>query len=59
MRTLATTYTAIRYGPMPARDADVTEAWNSVDELQRVLREDAAFPERWRRRVDPAPLRRN
>jgi transglutaminase-like putative cysteine protease len=58
LHALATTYTAVRYGPTPAAAASATEAWGHVDEIDRALRGDASLRERWRRRLDPAPLRR-
>jgi transglutaminase-like putative cysteine protease len=58
LRHLAESYTAARYGSVTP-DADVAEqAWRDVSSVSAALRAGASVRERWRRRLDPTPLRR-
>jgi hypothetical protein len=57
LRSLAETYTATRYGPRPPGVDAADLAWEHVDEISRALRDGAPLRERWRRRLDPSPLR--
>ncbi len=58
LRRLAETYTAARYGTA-APDAEIVrQAWRDVKSVSSALRADAGIRERWRRRLDPTPLRR-
>jgi transglutaminase-like putative cysteine protease len=57
LRSLAETYTATRYGPRPPGVDAADLAWERMDEISRALRDDAPLRERWRRRLDPSPLR--
>jgi hypothetical protein len=58
LRDLAEAYSAARYGPTPP-DADlVRRAWRDAKSVSSALRAGAGVRERWRRRLDPTPLRR-
>ena len=58
LRHLAESYTAARYGSVTP-DADVAEqAWRDASSVSAALRAGANVRERWRRRLDPTPLRR-
>lgn len=59
LRDLAEAYSAARYGPTPP-DADlVRQAWRDAKSVSSALRADAGVRERWRRLLDPTPLRRS
>ena len=58
LRSLAVTYGAARYGPAPPAPDLARTAWLRVDEISAALVADAGRRERWRRRLDPTPLRR-
>jgi transglutaminase-like putative cysteine protease len=58
LRELAETYTATRYASTPPDRLVARAAWRDVGEVSSALRADAGLRERWRRRLDPTPLRR-
>jgi hypothetical protein len=58
LRSLAETYTAARYGVAPPDAGDAEQAWVFADAVGDALDGDVSVWVRWRRRVDPAPLRR-
>ena len=58
LRKLAETYTATRYGSAGPNAQDVGTAWRDVGAVSSALRAGAGLRERWRRRLDPTPLRR-
>ncbi|HMG27247.1 MAG TPA: DUF3488 and transglutaminase-like domain-containing protein [Acidimicrobiia bacterium] len=58
LRHLAETYSAARYGSA-VPDAEVARgAWRDASSVSAALRAGANARERWRRRLDPTPLRR-
>ena len=58
LRHLAESYTAARYGSVTP-DAEVArQAWRDASSVSAALRAGATVRERWRRRLDPTPLRR-
>jgi transglutaminase-like putative cysteine protease len=58
LRHLAESYTAARYGSATP-DAEIAEqAWRDASSVSAALRAGASVQERWRRRLDPTPLRR-
>jgi transglutaminase-like putative cysteine protease len=58
LRHLAENYTAARYGSLTP-DAEVAkQAWRDAGSVSAALRAGASVRERWRRRLDPTPLRR-
>jgi transglutaminase-like putative cysteine protease len=58
LRHLAETYSSARYGSVTP-DADRAEqAWRDASSVSAALRAGASVRERWRRRLDPTPLRR-
>jgi transglutaminase-like putative cysteine protease len=58
LRHLAESYTAARYGSATP-DAEVAkQAWRDASSVSAALRAGANVRERWRRRLDPTPLRR-
>jgi hypothetical protein len=58
LRHLAETYSAARYGAV-LPDAEVARgAWRDASSVSAALRAGANARERWRRRLDPTPLRR-
>jgi transglutaminase-like putative cysteine protease len=58
LRDLAQSYTAARYGSVTP-DAEVAkQAWRDASAVSAALRAGASVRERWRRRLDPTPLRR-
>ena len=57
LRTLARSYTIVRYGGGAASTDDADRAWAAVDELDAALDADLTRRERWRRRLDPSTLR--
>ena len=58
LRHLAESYTAARYGSVTP-DAEVAkQAWRDASSVSAALRAGASVRERWRRRLDPTPLRR-
>ena len=57
LRTLARSYTVVRYGVDAPSTDDADRAWEAVDELDRALDEGLTRRERWRRRIDPSTLR--
>ncbi len=56
MRDLARAYGAARYGDGVLAPDDASDAWSSVDELERALDDGASWTRRWRRRLDPSTL---
>jgi transglutaminase-like putative cysteine protease len=58
LRHLAEAYTAARYSPTPPDPELVRQAWRDAKSVSSALRADAGVRERWRRRLDPTPLRR-
>lgn len=55
---LARLYSAARYGrSAPSGDA-ARDAWDRAGAVTSALSEEATLTERWRRRLDPTPLRR-
>jgi transglutaminase-like putative cysteine protease len=58
LRHLAETYTAARYGPGAPDDQVARQAWRDASSVSAALRAGAGVRERWRRRLDPTPLRR-
>lgn len=59
LRHLAETYSAARYGPAAPDAEDARAAWRDATSVNAALRADASARERWRRRLDPTPLRRS
>jgi transglutaminase-like putative cysteine protease len=58
LRHLAETYSAARYGSV-VPDAEVARgAWRDASSVSAALHAGAGVRERWRRRLDPTPLRR-
>ena len=57
LRSLARSYTVVRYGDGPASTRRRRACWDAVDELDRALDEGLTRRERWRRRIDPSTLR--
>jgi transglutaminase-like putative cysteine protease len=58
LRHLAESYSAARYGSVTP-DAEVAkQAWRDASSVSAALRAGASVRERWRRRLDPTPLRR-
>ena len=58
LRLLAETYTAARYGADAPAPTEVARAWAQVGEIDRALVDDVSVWVHWRRRLDPAPLRK-
>ena len=59
LRHLAETYSAARYGSV-VPDADAARAaWRDASAVSAALRAGVTARERWRRRLDPTPLRRS
>jgi hypothetical protein len=58
LRELAATYSETRYGPRPPTREAADQAWRDADAVRVTLAAAANARERWRRRFDPAPLRR-
>jgi transglutaminase-like putative cysteine protease len=59
LRHLAEAYSAARYGSV-VPDAEVARtAWRDASSVSAALRAGAKARERWRRRLDPTPLRRS
>jgi transglutaminase-like putative cysteine protease len=59
LRHLAEAYSAARYGPTPPDTDVVRQAWRDAQSVSSALQADAGVRERWRRRLDPTPLRRS
>jgi hypothetical protein len=59
LRHLAETYSAARYGSVAPDAEDARKAWRDVISVSAALRAGASVRERWRRRLDPTPLRRS
>jgi hypothetical protein len=57
LRTLARTYSTVRYGNAATTAEEAQRAWESVDEIDRALDSGLSRRERWRRRLDPSTLR--
>jgi len=57
LRTLARSYSTVRYGNTITTADDAQRAWESVDEIDRALDTGLSRRERWRRRLDPSTLR--
>jgi hypothetical protein len=57
LRTLARSYTIVRYGEGGASAEEADRAWTAVEELDAALDADLTRRERWRRRLDPSTLR--
>jgi transglutaminase-like putative cysteine protease len=58
LRHLAETYSAARYGSVAPSDEVARQAWRDASSVSAALRAGAGVRERWRRRLDPTPLRR-
>jgi len=58
LRDLAETYTAARYASAPPDRLVARAAWRDAGAVSSALRSGAGLRERWRRRLDPTPLRR-
>jgi hypothetical protein len=58
LRQLAETYTATRYASTPPTARVAHRAWRDAGAVSAALRAGAGLRERWRRRLDPSPLRR-
>ncbi|HEY3096745.1 MAG TPA: transglutaminaseTgpA domain-containing protein [Acidimicrobiia bacterium] len=58
LRDLAETYTAARYASAPPDRLVARAAWRDAGAVSSALRSGARLRERWRRRLDPTPLRR-
>ena len=58
LRHLAESYTAARYGSVTPDAAVAKQAWRDASSVSAALRAGASVRERWRRRLDPTPLRR-
>lgn len=58
LRELAATYSETCYGPRAATGDAAEQAWRDADAIRMALAAAASVRERWRRRFDPAPLRR-
>jgi transglutaminase-like putative cysteine protease len=58
LQQLAETYTATRYASSPPDERRARQAWRDAGAVSSALRAGARLRERWRRRFDPAPLRR-
>ena len=58
LRHLAESYTAARYGSVTPDAAVAEQAWRDASSVSAALRAGASVRERWRRRLDPTPLRR-
>jgi hypothetical protein len=59
LRHLAETYSAARYGSVVPDADDARAAWRDASSVSAALRAGATARERWRRRLDPTPLRRS
>jgi hypothetical protein len=57
LRSLARSYTIVRYGESGASREEADRAWAAVEELDAALDADLSRRERWRRRLDPSTLR--
>jgi transglutaminase-like putative cysteine protease len=58
LRHLAESYTAARYGSVTPDVEVARQAWRDASSVSAALRAGASVRERWRRRLDPTPLRR-
>jgi transglutaminase-like putative cysteine protease len=58
LRELAEMYTAARYASAPPDRLIARAAWREVGAVSSALRAGTGVRERWRRRLDPTPLRR-
>jgi len=58
LRHLAETYSAARYGSVVPDTEVAHAAWRDASSVSAALRAGANARERWRRRLDPTPLRR-
>jgi transglutaminase-like putative cysteine protease len=58
LHQLAETYTATRYASAPPDPRLARAAWRDAGAVSSALRAGAGLRERWRRRLDPTPLRR-
>jgi hypothetical protein len=58
LRHLAKTYSAARYGSVVPDAAAARAAWRDASSVSAALRAGVSSRERWRRRLDPTPLRR-
>lgn len=58
LRHLAETYSSARYGSVTPDATRAKQAWRDASSVSAALRAGAGLRERWRRRLDPTPLRR-
>ena len=58
LRHLAETYSSARYGSVTPDAERAKQAWRDASSVSAALRAGAGLRERWRRRLDPTPLRR-
>jgi transglutaminase-like putative cysteine protease len=58
LRNLAETYSSARYGSVTPDAEHAQQAWRDASSVSAALRAGAGVRERWRRRLDPTPLRR-
>ncbi|HEX3667818.1 MAG TPA: DUF3488 and transglutaminase-like domain-containing protein [Acidimicrobiia bacterium] len=58
LRHLAETYSSARYGSVKPDAERAKQAWRDASSVSAALRAGAGLRERWRRRLDPTPLRR-
>ena len=58
LRHLAETYSSARYGSATPDAERAEQAWRDATSVSAALRAGAGVRERWRRRLDPTPLRR-
>ena len=58
LRHLAETYSAARYGSADPDAEAARAAWRDAKSVSDALRASATARQRWRRRLDPTPLRR-
>ncbi|HEY4398789.1 MAG TPA: DUF3488 and transglutaminase-like domain-containing protein [Acidimicrobiia bacterium] len=58
LRQLAETYSSARYGSVTPDAERAKQAWRDASSVSAALRAGATVRERWRRRLDPTPLRR-
>ena len=58
LRHLAETYSSARYGSVTPDAERAKQAWRDAGSVSAALRAGAGLRERWRRRLDPTPLRR-
>jgi transglutaminase-like putative cysteine protease len=58
LQQLAEAYTATRYAASPPDTGLARDAWRDAGAVSSALRAGAGVRERWRRRLDPTPLRR-